>query len=183
MEDKKPIIFLVFIVIIFAVIILLQEKDSLFNPTPRSRLQPGLPAPDFVFPGLDGKMVSLADYKGKVVFLNIWATWCPVCVKKMGGFHSFAEKFEAAGGQVLNISQDNSMGAVRAFYARQGYNFPIYLDNTGQLLDAFNGTGLPTSIFINAQGQEVGRIRGGFDWDSSEAASRVQEYFGLKIAN
>ncbi|HCC25496.1 MAG TPA: TlpA family protein disulfide reductase, partial [Holosporales bacterium] len=131
----------------------------------------------------DQQSHTLKDFKGKPLVVNIWATWCPVCVKKMGGFHSFAEKFEAAGGQVLNISQDNSMGAVRAFYARQGYNFPIYLDNTGQLLDAFNGTGLPTSIFINAQGQEVGRIRGGFDWDSSEAASRVQEYFGLKIAN
>ena len=83
MKDKKPIIFLVFFVIVFAVIILLQEKDSLFNLPPTSRLQPGHPAPDFAFPGLDGKTVRLADYKGKVVFLNIWATWCPPCREEM----------------------------------------------------------------------------------------------------
>jgi hypothetical protein len=71
MRDKKPILFLVFFVSIFVVIILLQVKDALFNLRPTSRLQPGRPAPDFVFPGLDGKMVRLADYKGKVVFLNI----------------------------------------------------------------------------------------------------------------
>ena len=131
----------------------------------------------------DQNSMTLNDFKGKPLVVNIWATWCPVCIKKMGGLHRFAEKFEAAGGQVLNISQDHSVGVVRAFYARQDYRFPIYLDNTGQLLDAFDGTGLPTTIFISAQGQEVGRIRGGFDWDSSEAAELVQSYFGLKIAN
>lgn len=130
----------------------------------------------------DQNSYTLNDFKGKPLVVNIWATWCPVCVKKMGSLHRFAEKFEKAGGQVLNISQDSRAGPVQALYARQGYTFPVYLDNTGQLLDAFGGTGLPTAYFIDAQGKEVGSVRGGFDWESSEAARYVQDYFGLKLS-
>ncbi|MBX9786407.1 MAG: TlpA family protein disulfide reductase [Alphaproteobacteria bacterium] len=135
------------------------------------------------FTDKDDNALTLSSFQGKPLVVNMWATWCPSCVKKMGSFHRFAEKFEAAGGQVLNISQDKNVGPVRAYYARNAYHFPIYLDKTGQLLDAFNGTGLPTTIFIDSSGQEVGRIRGGFDWDSAEATALVQKYFGLTLAN
>jgi thiol-disulfide isomerase/thioredoxin len=124
---------------------------------------------------------TLTEFQGQPLIVNLWATWCPVCVKKMAGFHRFTEKFEAAGGQVLNISQDKNTGPVRAYYARNSFHFPLYLDTTGQLLDAFNGTGLPTTIFIGSSGQEVGRIRGGFDWDSPEAAALVKQYFGIQL--
>lgn len=131
----------------------------------------------------DENALTLNSFQGKPLVINMWATWCPVCIKKMGSFHRFTEKFEAAGGKVLNISQDKSISPVRAYYARSGFHFPIYLDTTGQLLDAFNGTGLPTTIFIDSSGQEVGRIRGGFDWDSAEATALVKKYFGLTLAN
>ncbi|MBL8677328.1 MAG: TlpA family protein disulfide reductase [Alphaproteobacteria bacterium] len=131
----------------------------------------------------DENALTLSSFQGKPLVVNIWATWCPVCIKKMGSFHRFMEKFEAAGGTVLNISQDKSIGPVRAYYARSGLHFPLYLDATGHLLDAFNGTGLPTTIFIDSSGQAVGRIRGGFDWDSPEAAILVQKYFGLTLTN
>jgi thiol-disulfide isomerase/thioredoxin len=131
----------------------------------------------------DENALTFGSFQGKPLVVNIWATWCPVCIKKMGSFHRFTEKFEAAGGKVLNISQDKSISPVRAYYARSGFYFPIYLDTTGQLLDAFNGTGLPTTIFIDSSGQEVGRIRGGFDWDSPEATALVQKYFGLTLTN
>lgn len=131
----------------------------------------------------DENPLTLSSFQGKPLVVNMWATWCPSCVKKMGSFHRFTKKFEDAGGVVLNISQDKNVGPVRAYYARNGFHFPIYLDARGQLLDAFNGTGLPTTIFIGSSGQEMGRIRGGFDWDSQEATALVQKYFGLTLAN
>ena len=75
---------LIFLFIIgVGVIVLLQTKDFSSNLTGKPRVVKGVPAPNFTLPGLDGKMVSLTDYKGKVVFLNIWATWCPPCVEEM----------------------------------------------------------------------------------------------------
>ncbi|MFH1292950.1 MAG: redoxin family protein, partial [Pseudomonadota bacterium] len=78
----KKTILIVFIIIAVAVVILLQGKDSFFTSY-KPRVKVGLPAPNFTFAGLDGEKVSLTDFKGKVVFLNIWATWCPPCREEM----------------------------------------------------------------------------------------------------
>ena len=82
-RSLKYIIFFVFIIIVVAIVILLQGKDSFFNTSYKPMVKVGLPAPTFTFPGLDGKKVSLNDFKGKVVFVNIWATWCPPCREEM----------------------------------------------------------------------------------------------------
>ena len=165
MEDKKPIIFLVFIVIIFAVIILLQEKDSLFNPTPRSRLQPGLPAPDFVFPGLDGKMVSLADYKGKVVFLNIWATWCPPCREEMPSMENLYKELRGEDFEILAVSIDTSGAKVVAPFVKEYHlSFPILLDPKGATKSLYGTTGVPESFIINKEGRIEQIIIGPMDW-------------------
>src|SRR4030042_420699 len=161
MEDKKPIIFLVFIVIIFAVIILLQEKDSLFNPTPRSRLQPGLPAPDFVFPGLDGKMVSLAEYKGKVVFLNIWATWCPPCREEMPSMESLYQRLKGRDFEMLAVSIDREgEKGVEPFAAKYGLTFPVLLDPDSKTKRLYGLTGIPESFMIDKNGVVIDRIMG-----------------------
>ncbi|HBB16036.1 MAG TPA: hypothetical protein DCZ97_03210 [Syntrophus sp. (in: bacteria)] len=70
-------------IIVVAIVILLQRKGSFLNLSHKPGVKPGLPAPNFTFPGLDGKMVGLADFKGKVVFVNIWAAWCPTCREEM----------------------------------------------------------------------------------------------------
>ena len=75
------IIFLIIVGIGF--IVLLQTKNSSRNITGKPRFEKGVPAPDFTLPDLNGKMVSLADYKDQVVLLNIWATWCRPCVEEM----------------------------------------------------------------------------------------------------
>lgn len=126
------------------------------------------------------KQMNLADFKGQPLVVNFWATWCPMCVKKMGTLNRFAAKFQQNGGKVLAISQDSSLSAVRAYFARNGYqNLAIYMESSGQLSSAFGVRGLPTSIFIDAQGKEVGRIEGAVDWESSEVTDLVQQYFGF----
>lgn len=130
------------------------------------------------------RQLTIDDFIGKPLVVNIWATWCPICVKKMGGLNRFAQKFKEKGGELLNISQDRGgISTVRAFYARNGYTFPIYIEATGHLLDAFGGRGLPTSIFIDAQGKEVGRIEGGLDWESDEMNARIEDYFGIDMSH
>ena len=165
MEGKKPIIFLVFIVIIFAVIILLQEKDSLFNPSPRSRLQPGHPAPDFSFPGLDGKMVGLGDYKGKVVFFNIWATWCPPCREEMPSMEKLYKELKGEDFEILAVSIDASgMKAVAPFVKEYHLSFPVLLDPEGTTKSLYGTTGIPESFIINKEGKIEQIIIGPMDW-------------------
>ena len=165
MRDKKPILFLVFFVIIFAVIILLQEKDALFNLPPKSRLQPGLPAPDFVFPGLDGKTVRLADYKGKVVFLNIWATWCPPCREEMPSMEKLYKELKGEDFEILAVSIDASGAkAVAPFMKEYHLSFPVLLDPEGTIKTLYGTTGVPESFIIDKEGMIEQIIIGPMDW-------------------
>lgn len=165
MKDKKPILFLVFIVIIFAVIILLQEKDALFNLPPKSRLQPGLPAPDFVFPGLDSKTVGLADYKGKVVFLNIWATWCPPCREEMPSMEKLYKELKGEDFEILAVSIDASGAkAVAPFMREYHLSFPVLLDPEGTMKTLYGTTGVPESFIIDKEGRIEQIIIGPMDW-------------------
>jgi thiol-disulfide isomerase/thioredoxin len=92
MESKpmayKPIILVIFLVIGFSIFVLLKLKDSgtIFSGQPA--LNVGERAPDYEFPGLDGKLVQLSDYRGKVVLVNIWATWCRPCIDEMPSMKS-----------------------------------------------------------------------------------------------
>jgi peroxiredoxin len=152
-------------VIIFAVVILLQEKDTLFNLPPMSRIQPGLSAPDFVFPGLDGKTVRLADYKGKVVFLNIWATWCPPCREEMPSMEKLYKELKGKDFEILAVSIDTA-GAkdVAPFMKEFHLSFPVLLDPAGATKSLYGTTGVPESFIINKEGLIEQIIIGPMDW-------------------
>ena len=131
----------------------------------------------------DQKSHTLAEFKGKPFILNFWATWCPVCVNKMSTLNQFAKKFEAKGGRVVTVSEDNhGFEKVKEYHARNKYdNLPIFLDNNGSLMNAYSAQGLPTAIFFNAKGEEMGRIAGGIDWESPEVQEMVHSYLGILV--
>lgn len=174
MQVKKPIIFLVLFVMIATIIILLQEKDPLFNPSPKSLLQPGFPAPDFAFPGLDGKMVRLGDYKGKVVFLNIWATWCPSCREEMPSMERLYKDLKGEDFEILAVSIDASGAKVVAPFMKEYHlSFPALLDPEGTTKYLYGTTGVPESFIINREGRIEQIIIGPRDW----ATPDVIRYF------
>ena len=165
MKDKKPLLFLVFIVMVLAVILLLQQKDAFFNPSPRSRLQPGFPAPDFAYPGLDGKKVGLGDYRGKVVFLNIWATWCPPCREEMPSMEKLYQELKGEDFEILAVSIDTSgVKAVAPFAKEYRLSFPILLDPEGTIKPLYGITGVPESFIINKDGRIEKIVIGPLDW-------------------
>ncbi len=129
------------------------------------------------------KQHTLSEFTGGPLIVNFWATWCPVCVKKMGTLNSFAKKFQEQGGTIISLSEDSGgLGTVKAYFARHDYkNLPIYLDSSGQLMGAFGASGLPTSIFIDANGNELGRIAGGIDWESQPVRKMVEQYFNISL--
>ena len=126
------------------------------------------PAPEMSFDGLDGKPVALADFKGRLVILNLWATWCQPCLKEMPSLDRLQSELHDTL-LVAAISEDHG-GATRVgpFVAAMGLQkLKIYLDPKSDVGHAFNVRGLPTSIVIDARGRVVGRVEGAAEWDSA----------------
>jgi len=170
----QSLVIVVLIVILVGILILLQTKDSLYQPSGGSRLTKGRPAPNFSLPGLDGQMVSLADYRGKVVLLNIWATWCPPCVEEMPSMEKLYQELNGDGFEILAVSIDESgVQDVRPFMQKHKLSFPVLMDPEGTIKGLYRTTGVPESFVIDKDGTLVEIVIGPRNWATSE----VVRYF------
>ena len=146
--------------------------------------RPPKPMPEFAFTDADDKPVKLADYKGKAVLLNFWATWCAPCVKEMPSL----DKLQAAMGEavgkdkflVLPLSLDGpSRPRVKPFYANKKLdNLGIYFDKGRKAMSVLDIGILPTSILVDSEGRELGRIEGEAEWDTPEAIALMKAAVG-----
>ncbi len=168
-SNFKSITILCLIVVMLGIFILLQGKDAFFNAYKKPLLEPGLPAPDFSYPGLDGKMVSLSDYRGKVVFLNIWATWCPPCREEMPSMEKLYRELRGEGFEILAVSID-ALGAkaVAPFMKEYRLSFPALLDPEGTVQQLYGTTGIPESFIIDKKGIIAEKILGARNWATPE---------------
>ena len=178
-NDRKlklqPLMLVVLILIGGGIIFLLQTKDSSFNLSGKPRLGKGAAAPNFSLPGLDGKMITLADYKGKVVFLNIWATWCPPCVQEMPSMKKLYQELNGEGFEILAVSIDASGGeAVIPFMKKYGLSFPALLDTKSSIKSLYQTTGVPESFIIDKDGIIAEKIIGPREWASPDAIRLIR---------
>jgi len=166
---------LIFLIIIgVGIIVLLQTKDASFNLSEKSRLVKGVPAPNFTLPGLDGKTVSLADYRGKVVLLNIWATWCPPCVDEMPSMEKLHQELKGEAFKILAVSIDASGAkAVLPFMKKHKLSFHALTDTKGAIKSLYQATGVPESFIIDKNGVIAEKVIGPMDW----ATPDVIRYF------
>jgi peroxiredoxin len=163
--NLQSMLLIVLIIAGVGIIVLLQTKDSSFNLSEQRRLERGAPAPNFTLPGLDGKMVSLTDYKGKVVLLNIWATWCPPCVEEMPSMEKLHQELKNEGFEILAVSIDVSgTEAVLPFMKDHKLSFPALTDTTGAIKSLYQTTGVPESFVIDKNGIIVEKVIGPRDW-------------------
>jgi peroxiredoxin len=167
---RKSTTLFVLIAIMLGIVIFLQERDSFFDPSNQLRVRPGFPAPNFTFPGLDGKMVSLTDYRGKVVFLNIWATWCGPCKQEMPSMERLYKALKGEDFEILAVSID-TLGAkvVAPFMKEYGLSFSALLDTGGTIQRLYGTTGIPETFIINKEGIIEQKIIGSRDWAAPEA--------------
>ncbi len=110
------------------------------------------PAPDFTLKDLDGNTVRLSDLRGKVVFLNFWATWCPPCRAEMPDIEKVHQKYKDQDVVVLGIDLRESADTVRAFVEEGGYTWTFLLDTTGKVGSMYNVSAIPTSYFVDKNG-------------------------------
>jgi thiol-disulfide isomerase/thioredoxin len=109
-------------------------------------------APDFTLLDLEGKEVRLGEFRGKVVFVNFWATWCPPCRAEMPDIESLYQEHKDKGLVVIGIDISESEATVRQFVQRGGYSWTFVLDSDGAVAASYNIRAIPTSFFIDREG-------------------------------
>jgi len=115
-------------------------------------VQVNYPAPELTLVDLAGKSVSLTDYLGSVVLVNLWATWCPPCKEEMPSLQNFYEEYKADGFVLIAIDQEETLEVVEPFVREFGLTFPVWLDENYQAQRVFNTMNLPSSYVIDRSG-------------------------------
>lgn len=134
------------------------------------------PIPEVRFEDETGNPVALTDFKGKVVLLNIWATWCVPCRDEMPTLDRLQAELGGQGFEVVALSIDRAGAeAVGEFYAEVGVrHLSKYIDSSGKVAQALAVVGLPTTLLIDEQGREVGRLVGPAEWNTPEMLALIR---------
>jgi thiol-disulfide isomerase/thioredoxin len=143
-----------------------------------SPIDPPLQMPAPSFQDKLGQPLTLGAFKGKVVLLNFWATWCPPCVAEMPALDKLQADLGGDGFQVVAVSTDRQgIKASAPFYRRIGLtHLALYNDIRGDLFGALSGKNLPTSFLIDRDGRVVGSLEGPAQWDSDKAKALIEHY-------
>ena len=139
---------------------------------------PGRPAPIERFYDADGREVSFFDFGGKVLLVNLWATWCAPCVQELPSLDRLQAQLGGADFQVVAVSVDRrGVDAVRPFFAKLKIaNLPIYVEPKNQLATSLGLQVLPSTIIIGPHGLMLGRMIGAAQWDAPEALALIRHY-------
>jgi len=121
---------------------------------------------DFTLPLLSGELKSLSAYKGKVVILNFWATWCPPCRAEMPSMETLYKRFQNQGLEILAVDLGETAATVQQFIRNYNYTFPILLDLNTQAGSLYGVEAIPTSFIIDRSGKIISRIVGSIQWDT-----------------
>lgn len=133
------------------------------------------PVPDVAFTAEDGSQISLAEYRGKYVLVNFWATWCAPCRQEMPSLDALQGEFGGASFEVVTIATGrNPPPAMKKFFEEAGIrNLPLHRDPKQALSRQMAVLGLPITVIVNPEGQEIGRLLGDADWHSDEARALI----------
>ena len=144
----------------------------------------GRVAPEFHVAELTGGEVSLSDYEGRVVLMNVWATWCPPCLQEMPSMQRLYEAFPDGDFEILAISVDARLGEVdvggkrggdvAAFAKELGLTFTILHNPSGDIQQLYQTTGVPESFLIGKDGVIVKKVSGPTEWDATENQELVR---------
>jgi peroxiredoxin len=144
----------------------------------------GRQADDFRLVDLDGSPQSLSQYRGKIVLLNFWATWCKPCTTEMPSMQASLDKLRDKGFVVLAINELEDEAKVREHVKQNGHTFPVLMDRENKVANQFGVFGLPVSVFIDEQGRVQEYIKGGLLTEKliEEVVAKIQKQELVKAA-
>jgi peroxiredoxin len=123
-------------------------------------LEPGQLAPDFTLQFADGTKTQLSDWQGQPIVLNFWATWCAPCREEMPEFVAAYDRYQDDGLVIVGVNAQESASQAAEFMGNFGMDFPVALDERGDVQQLYNVRGLPTTVFIDREGRIVERWAG-----------------------
>lgn len=118
---------------------------------------------------MNGKNTSLSDFKGKIVFLNFWTTWCPTCRIEMPSMEKLHQKLKNKDFAMVTINLQESASQVKAFFEEFKLTFTALLDSTGEVSASFGIRAIPTTYILDKTGRIIGLVSGPREWDSKAA--------------
>jgi thiol-disulfide isomerase/thioredoxin len=143
------------------------------------------PLPEIGFQDASGATVTLAQWKGRVVLMNLWATWCGPCRKEMPALAALQKQLGGPDFEVVAVSVDSKGAeASSAFLKETGADsLKLYVDPSTKVLEAIQAIGLPATVLIDRQGNEIGRMLGPAEWSSPEAEALIKAAIAEKPAS
>ena len=144
----------------------------------------GMQAEDFSLVDLEGKQQNLSQYRGKIVLVNFWATWCKPCTTEMPAMQTIYDKLRNKGFVVLAINELEDDAKVREHIKQYGHTFPVLMDHDNKVANQFGVFGLPVSVFIDQEGRVQEYIKGGLltEQKIDETVARIQKQEPVKAA-
>ncbi|MGP0629071.1 peroxiredoxin family protein [Nitrospina sp. 32_T5] len=151
------------------------EEVQVASVQTQERSAVGYMAPGFTVRNLKGNRVSLADFEGQVVILNLWATWCGPCRIEMPGFENLYRRFRSEGLTILAVSLDKDNDQkVRDFVEEYGLSFPVLLDAQHKVESRYNTFTIPTTYVIDRKGRIVAVVDGAKNWEAQETFDALE---------
>ena len=137
--------------------------------------EPGFLAPQFSLKNLKGNYDGPAHYRGQVVILNFWATWCAPCRVEMPSFENLYRRYRSQGLTVLAVSIDKGLeSAIHAFIEKHGLSFPVLLDTDGKAEKLYPSFTIPFTYVIDRSGRIVTRVDGAKNWESKDTFEAIE---------
>jgi len=148
-------------------------------PLLKQKIAPG----DFSLPSVSlqagqenaGKNLSLSALKGKVVFLNFWATWCPPCRAEMPSMEALYNRYREKGLEILAVNCGEERAQILAFLRNNKFTFPVALDRDGKTSSIYGIQAIPTSYIIDREGMIILRLVGSINWDSPKIHAALEQ--------
>lgn len=133
-----------------------------------------VPSVDFSLPPLEGENVALSDYRGSVVLLNFWATWCPPCREELPSMVRLQEELGDEPFTILAVSLREDRDTVRSFLDENGFELPVLLDESGESGMQYGVRGIPTSYVVDTEGRVLAMLVGAREWDDPEVIELIR---------
>ena len=137
--------------------------------------------PPLVLQDIDGRPRDLRDFRGQVVLVNFWATWCPPCRAEMPSMQRLREKMAGRPFAIVTVDMGESPPEVRTFLKEVGLHFTVLMDRDGKALKQWKVFAFPTSFLLDAEGRIRYAVFGTTEWDEAEAVAKINELLPATI--